>query len=107
MTDHELHIRRAEEASRVVNSQAFADAFDEVRAAYLKTWEGLPSMTDDKGQQHARDLHTRLKALADVRKALETHIQTGKLAQKELNRRQRAVEYAKRLIPFAQNSRSI
>lgn len=107
MINHEQHIQRAEEALRVLNSQVFREAFDEVRTAYLKTWEALPSVDSDESRQHAADLHARIKALADVRKALETHVQTGKLAQKELSRRERAANYAQKLNPFANTPRSM
>lgn len=97
MIDHEKQIQRGEEASRILNSQVFADAFENVRLAYVRTWEGLPTAD----VENAQDVHRRLKALADVRKALETHVQTGKLAQKALTRLQKAEAYAKKLNPFA------
>lgn len=85
MDKHELAVNRGEEASRVLNSEVFGQAFADVRAALLKTWETLP--TSDS--EDARDIHRRLKCLSDVRKALEYHVSTGKLAQKELSAREK------------------
>lgn len=97
-TEHQIH--RGEEASRVLNSQVFRDAFDQVRSAYLRTWEALPAADTE----HAQDIHRRLKALADVRKQLETHIQTGQLAQKKLDK---LALTARKLNPFANTPRSM
>lgn len=98
MTDKLEHdMQRGEEALRILNSPVFADAFDQVRQAYLRTWEALPTAdTED-----AQDVHRRIKALADVRKQLEAIVSGGKLAAKTLTKRERIANAARRLNPFA------
>lgn len=90
MDKHEAAMIRAEEADRILNSAVFGAAFDEVKAALFKTWAELP--TSDS--ENARDLHRRLKCLDQVKRALEEHIRTGKLVQKEIEGR------AKRPLSF-------
>lgn len=81
----ELAAVRAEEAERVLNSQVFSAAFEDIRAALVKTWAELP--TSDT--ENARDIHRRLKCLDQVKRALEEHIRSGKLAQIEIEGRQK------------------
>lgn len=100
----ERNIQRADEALRIVNSPLFSEAFAQVRESYLRAWESLPTILSDDAQSHTHDLHCRLKALNDIRKVLETHIQTGKLAQKELSGLERARAGAKRLIGSLANT---
>lgn len=79
----ELAVVRSEEAERVLNSTVFSEAFESVRAALFKTWAELPTADTE----NARDLHRRLKCLDQVKRALEEHIATGKLARKEIEGR--------------------
>lgn len=90
MDKFELAVVRAEDADRILNSGVFTAAFDDVKAALFKTWAELP--TSDT--ENARDLHRRLKCMDQVRRALEEHIRTGKLVQKEIEGR------AKRPLSF-------
>ncbi len=103
MDKHELAVKRGEEASRVLNSEVFGQAFADVRAALLKTWETLP--TSDA--ENARDIHRRLKCLTDVRKSLEYHISTGKLAQKEVSAREKAGQVIRRTLNHFTNPQKV
>jgi hypothetical protein len=85
MDKTELAMIRAEEASRILGSRLWADAWEETRLAILNAWEAMPS---DNREQSA-ELHRSLKNLARVKRVLETHIQTGKIAAKELEGQRR------------------
>lgn len=81
----ELATVRAEEAERLISSPMFDQAFDDTRKAILEAWAGL----DDVNSEKARDLHRMVKCLARVRRCIEIHIETGKLAQVEIQGRTR------------------
>ena len=85
MDKHETQVQRAEEAQRLLTSVMFAKAFDDTRAGILSTWADLPTSDTD----NARDLHRMLKCLERVRRCIEVHVETGKLAAKELDSRKR------------------
>lgn len=78
---HEEQIARAEEAQRVLNSPLFDAAFKDTRQALMEAWASLDIEDKEKG----RELHRMLRSLEKVRVCLETHITTGKLAQKEID----------------------
>ena len=79
----ELATMRADEADRIINSEVFKAAFDDVKAAILSTWADLPTADTE----NAKDLHRRLKCLEQVKRALVEHVATGKLAKKEIEGR--------------------
>lgn len=81
----EVSVIRAEEAKRLIESPMFSQAFDDTREALLEAWAGL----DNPNSDHAKDLHRMVKCLEKVRKCMEEHIQTGKIAQKEIEGRKR------------------
>ena len=85
MDKHEKAVRDGDEAARVLNSPMFAAAFADTRAAMLEAWAKL----DNAGSDQAKDLHRMVKCLDRVRRCLEVHIDTGKLAQKEIEGRKR------------------
>ena len=103
MDKHEAAVARGEEASRVLNSEVFNQAFADVRAALVKTWESLP--TSDA--ENARDIHRRLKCLDDVKKALKYHISTGNMAQKELSAREKAGRVIRRTLNHFTNAERV
>lgn len=76
----ELATIRAEQAQALVSNPMFEQAFADTRQALLETW----ALLDDVNSEQAKDIHRRIKCLASVRKCLETHITTGKLAQIEI-----------------------
>lgn len=102
----EQKVIRAEEASRILNSEIFNQAFDDVRAALLKTWEELPTAEE----KVAQEIHMRIKCLADVKKALRHHIESGKMAEREITGRQKAAKAVRgamnSLNPFATSDRN-
>lgn len=75
----------AEEAQRILTSPMFDKAFSDTRQAIL---EAIADLDNVRGEQ-AQDLHRMVKCLARVKRCLETHINTGKLAQKEIESRTR------------------
>ena len=81
----ELATHRAEQAQALLNNEMFGQAFADTRTALLEAWAALP----DVNSEQARDIHRRIKCLESVRKCIETHVTTGKLAQKELEGRKR------------------
>jgi len=87
MDKSELQAMRADEAARILNSPLWTTAWDDTRQAIFKAWEALPS--SDRSQSD--ELHRTLKNLARLKSVMETHIQTGKLADKELRARQSVV----------------
>jgi hypothetical protein len=81
---------RAEEARQIMGNPMFEAAFNDTRAALMEAWAGLPSPDD----AHAKDLHRMVKCLEKVKRCLEAHITTGKIAAKEIESRK------KRLFSF-------
>lgn len=88
----ELAALRAEEASQLLGNPMFEAAFADTRAAFMEAWAKLPSPDDP----HAKELHRMVKSLEKVRRCLEEHITTGRLASKEIESRK------KRLFSFGQ-----
>lgn len=86
----ELATVRGEQAQAVKNNPIFEQAFADTRRGILEAWAQL----DTSESERAKDLHRMLKCLDRVRKCVETHIDTGKIAQKEIDGR------ALRLNPF-------
>jgi hypothetical protein len=89
----ELATVRAEAARQVLGNEMFTAAFADTRQAILEAWAKLDNTRGDTPD----DLHRMLKCLDRVRRCLEIHIETGKLAEKEIEGRQ------KRLFSFGKN----
>lgn len=83
-------VLRAEQASQLRANPLFEKAFSDTRAAILEAWAALPTSESEAAQ----DLHRRLKCLDSVKKCIEVHIDTGKLANHEIESRK------KRLFSF-------
>ena len=88
MEKHQQQITRGEEAQRLLNSAMFEQAFADTRSALMNTWAGLDT-TDDKYAEFAKDLHRKIKCLDSVKRCLLEHINTGKLAQREIDGREK------------------
>lgn len=85
MDKHEMHVMRGEEAERLLNSPMFAAAFEDTRRAIQDVWAGLPA-----GEKDAQiEALLMVKALDKVKKCIEHHISTGKIAVKEIEGRKR------------------
>ncbi len=81
----ELAVVRGEQAMALRTNPLFDKAFADTRAGILETWAQLPTSDSDS----AKDLHRMLKCLDRVRKCIDTHVDTGRLAQKEIEGRSR------------------
>lgn len=79
----ELAVQRGEQAQALRTNPLFDLAFADTRRAILEAWASLPTSDSD----NAKDLHRMLKCLDRVRKCVDTHIDTGKLSQKEIDGR--------------------
>lgn len=94
MNKHEAAVAAADEAQRILGSELFQQAFEDVRQALMKQWEETP--TDSVNRETCVDIHRRLKCLADVKKALSYRIDTGKLAKLEISAADKARNMVKR-----------
>lgn len=81
----ELAVLRAEQAQALRTNPIYEQAFADTRRAILETWASL----DTSESERAKDLHRMLKCLDRVRKCVDTHVDTGKLAQREIEGRSR------------------
>lgn len=90
MDKQELALLRAAQAEQLQTNPLYSQAFEETRTAILETWAGLPVSDTD----NARDLHRMLKCLERVKRCLDVHIDTGKIAEREIKGRE------KRLFQF-------
>ena len=89
----ELATLRAAQAEQLKANPLYAMAFEATRTAILETWAELPTSDSD----NAKDLHRMLKCMERVKRCLDVHIDTGKLAQREIEGREK-----RRLNPFRQ-----
>lgn len=83
-TGREAELRRAEEAERLIANPLFQSAMQEVEDRIIQTMKGV-SLNDKDTQAR---LVTALWVSDQVRNAIRRHIETGKLARKELSMRQ-------------------
>jgi len=86
---HEQQVKRGEEARLILSSDVWAAAFNDTRSALLEALAALPNMRDDR----AAELHNMVRCLEKVKRALETHVDTGKLAQKEIESRKKLFDF--------------
>ena len=86
----ELAVVRGEQAQALQSNPMYVQAFEDTRKAILETWASL----DTSDKERARDLHRMLKCLERVRKCIDVHVDTGRLANREIEGR------ANRLNPF-------
>lgn len=104
MDKHESDLARAEEASRILNSSVFLEAFDAIETGYRITLEAMPT-TGKQGQaEDIADMLRRLKCLQDVKTALRAYIDTGKVTQRAMNLREKAESGARKLYQSLANA---
>lgn len=89
MDKHEKAVRDGDEAARILNSPMFSAAFTDTRAAMLEAWAKL----DNAGSEQAKDLHRMVKCLDRVKVCLQEHINSGKIASKEIEGRKRLFDF--------------
>ena len=87
----EAAVNRGEEANRILHSPVFEAAFADTRQAILEALAGLDNV---RGEQ-AQDLHRMVKLLDKVKRCVEEHVATGKLAQREIEGRARLFAFRK------------
>lgn len=78
--DEEL--RRGEQARQVIENEIYAEAWKSVRDGIISAWESAP-IRDKEGQN---ELKLMLKLLTDVRRNIETVMNTGKMAKIQIER---------------------
>lgn len=74
-------VKRGEDAEALLNHPLFKEAFESVKIGIIESM-GTSPMGDEK--THNR-LVIALQLLAQIKKTLENHIQTGKMAQIQMN----------------------
>ncbi len=79
----EIAVMRAEQAQALKTNPMHEQAFADTRRAILEAWAALETSDSER----AKDLHRMLKCLDRVRKCIDVHIDTGKLAANEIEGR--------------------
>ena len=73
-------LRRGEQARQLLQNELYQDAISQVRQAIIDKWISAP-MRDIEGQH---ELKLMLKLLGDVTGYIQTTMETGKMAQIQL-----------------------
>lgn len=79
----EAAVARAEEAQRLVSSPLYLQAFEDTRKGIQEAW----ASTNTKDKDTQQELHLMVKLIDRLQACLTTHIETGKLAQREIEGR--------------------
>lgn len=80
--DLQTELQRGEQARQVLESEIYAESWQAVRDGIISAWESAP-IRDKEG---ANELKLMLKLLTDVRRNVETVMQTGKMAKIQIER---------------------
>lgn len=81
----EEELRRGELARQLLNNELYSESFDSVRQAIVDKW--LTSSVTDREGHH--ELKLMLKALDNVQHHIKTALDTGKLAEIQLDSERR------------------
>ncbi|HEX2581240.1 MAG TPA: hypothetical protein VHL08_04620 [Dongiaceae bacterium] len=76
------HIRRGEQAQRLLEEPLLRDAFSQLRQEYLSQWEETPA----RDTQAREFLWLSVKLIERVRQDLQSIMTTGQLAQRHERR---------------------
>lgn len=85
MDKQEQAVARGEEAERLLASPLLQQAFNDTRQALQRAWAELPTgyFSGELRAQH-HDLHRMMKLLGMVETCLKHHVESGKIAQKQI-----------------------
>lgn len=75
-------IRRGEQARLLLENEIFKETFESVESGIINAWRNSP-IRDHDGHH---ELRLMLKLLTDVRRNVETVMQTGKMAKIQIER---------------------
>lgn len=78
-------LRRGEQARQLLNNELYQDALAQVKQAIIDKWISAP-MRDLEGQH---ELKLMLKLLGDLTGYIQTTLETGKMAQIQLESERR------------------
>lgn len=75
-------LKRGEQARQVIENEIYAESWQSARDGIIQAWESCP-IRDKEGQN---ELKLMLKLLTDVRRNIETVMNTGKMAKVQIER---------------------
>jgi len=80
MTSKDTEISRGKNAERILNDKLFKESFSYLRELYLSEWENSPA----RDKEARESLWVAIKMLGTGEGHLQTIMQTGKLADRQL-----------------------
>lgn len=80
MATKEKEISRGKEAHRIIDDDLFQEAFVDLKKIYMEEWENSPA----RDQEARESLWMAIKMLGAVKDHLTTIMETGKLADRQL-----------------------
>jgi hypothetical protein len=92
----EHDITRGGKAREVLESEVYIDSFDIIKTELLNTWQQSPSR-DIEGREK---LYLMLAMLNKVQSTLQSVMETGMLAQSELNHKRTMLDRAREFGGF-------
>ena len=80
MASNDTEVSRGKNAERILNDELFKESFSYLRKLYLGEWENSPA----RDKEARESLWVAIKMLGTVEGHLQTVMQTGKLANRQL-----------------------
>lgn len=90
----EAELSKGLRAKQFIESEIYKDAFHKVRQGILDTWAESP-IRDTEGQH---ELRLMLKLMDDINSNIVSMINTGKMAEKQIEQESKAKELAKKAL---------